>query len=267
MSGLAIVGTTTRDLVDSGPARIGGAPYYAARALRAAGETAMIITRCTEEELIAPIRDLGLPVAWHRTTRAATFALRYESGERQVSIVSLSEPWSLDDARRLEHGALDRIGLVHLGALWRGEFPAEVAAELRAGRRLSLDGQCLVRPGRVGVVARAGKLDPALLAHVDVLHLAGDEALALGLSLDSASLARLGVSEVIVTLGEKGCALFVDGELLRVDATPVPDADPTGAGDGFMAVYLAARCRGLAPPVAAELATHAMHDLLAGALP
>jgi sugar/nucleoside kinase (ribokinase family) len=267
MSGLAIVGTTTRDLVDSGLARIGGAPYYAARALQAAGKTAMIITRCTEEKLIAPIRDFGLPVAWLPTGSAATFALRYDRGEREVSIVSLSEAWSVDDARKLQHGALDGIGWVHLGALWRGEFPAGVAAELRRGRRLSLDGQCLVRPGRLGVVAHEGRLDPALLAHVDVLHLAADEARALGLSLDSASLARLGVSEVIVTLGENGCALYMDGELSRVDATPVPDADPTGAGDGFMAVYLATRCRGLAPLPAAEIATRAIHDLLAGGRP
>lgn len=51
--------------------------------------------------------------------------------------------------------------------------------------------------------------------------------------------------EAVVTLGSGG-ALWSDGSrLVRVEATPVPDGDPVGAGDAFTAGLLAARQQGL----------------------
>ncbi len=63
---LAVVGHTTRDLVDALPPRPGGAPLYAARALRALGEPGLIVTRCAaqDEALLGPLRASGLRVVW-----------------------------------------------------------------------------------------------------------------------------------------------------------------------------------------------------------
>ena len=131
---------------------------------------------------------------------------------------------------------------------------------------MSFDGQGLVRPGRSGPVRLEPSLDPLLLSTIDVLHLSIDEADALGLSLDGRSLGSLGVPEVVVTLGEEGSIVWRRERTDRVPARPVAGADPTGAGDAFMAAYLASRRGGDGPAAAARRATEVVHGLLSGAL-
>lgn len=266
---LAVVGHTTRDLVDSRPPRPGGAPLYAARALRALGEPAVVVTRCAEADrgLLEPLRATGLPVVWRPEAQSAVFRLEYREGGREVAIEALGEPWTPEDARGWLGEALAEADWVHAGALWRGDFPPETLAELRCGRRLSLDGQGLVRPGRVGPVEPDAGFDPAALAHVDVLHLSESEAAVLGLALDERSLRSLGVPEIVVTLGERGSVVFA-GEIAElVPARALERVDPTGAGDAFTAAYVVARRRGHAPASAARRATTLVHGLLSGKLP
>jgi 2-dehydro-3-deoxygluconokinase len=71
------------------------------------------------------------------------------------------------------------------------------------------------------------------------------------------------VPEVVVTLGSRGSIVFADGLAEHVPARPVA-GDPTGAGDSFAAVYLAARAGGAPPVAAARRATSVVADLLAG---
>ena len=266
MSLFAVVGHTSRDLVDSRPPRAGGAPLYAARALRVLGEPALLVTRCAEADhaLLASLRALGLPVVWRAEARTAAFSIRNRDGERALSLATLGEPWTPEDARGWLGEALAEVDWVHAGALWRGDFPAETLAELRRGRRLSLDGQGLVRPGRTGPVELAGGLDPAVLAACDLLHLSEPEAAALGVSLDERSLRSLGVPEVVVTLGKRGAVVFADDLAEYVPARPLARVDPTGAGDAFTAAYVVSRRRGHAPASAARVATEVVHGLLSG---
>ncbi len=58
-------------------------------------------------------------------------------------------------------------------------------------------------------------------------------------------LAAEGVREVVVSLGAEGAVGLLDGELARVAAHPVKAVDVIGAGDAFVAGYLAARLEGL----------------------
>ena len=67
------------------------------------------------------------------------------------------------------------------------------------------------------------------------------------------ALARLGPSEVILKLGERGCLALIDGDLHRVEAIPITPLDSVGAGDAFVAGYLAERLAG--EPAARRLAT------------
>lgn len=60
-----------------------------------------------------------------------------------------------------------------------------------------------------------------------------------------AGLAAEGVREVVVTLGAEGAVGLLDGELAPVVAHPVKAVDVIGAGDAFVAGYLAARLEGL----------------------
>jgi sugar/nucleoside kinase (ribokinase family) len=266
---LAVVGHTTRDLVDSGAPRPGGAPLYAARALAALGERALIVTRSSPDDvdLLAPLRATGLPVVWHPEPVTPTFRLGYsEGGVREVVIEALADPWRIDDVSGWLGQAVRRADWVHLGALWRGEFPTDTVAQLSRGRRLSFDGQGLVRPGATGAVRYDADFDPRLLEQVDVLHLSVDEADALGLALDTTSLSSLRVPEIVVTLGEEGSIVFARGRLHSVSARPVAGADPTGAGDAFMAAYLASRRHAHSPVSAARRATEVVRGLLTGAL-
>ena len=265
---LAVVGHTTRDLVDSRPPRPGGVPLYAARALRILREPAVIVTRCAEEDrqLLKPLRALGLPVVWRAEPQSAVFRLAYREGERLAAIEALGEPWSLADARGWLGEAVQGADWVHAGALWRGEFPPETLAELGRGRKLSLDGQGLARPGRLGPVEPDADFDPAVLAGLDLLHLSASEAAALGLSLDERSLRTLGVPEIVVTLGERGSVVYADDVAEFIPARPLAGVDPTGAGDSFTAAYIASRRRGHTPTAAARRATELLRGLLSGKL-
>ncbi|MCM4078516.1 sugar kinase [Paractinoplanes hotanensis] len=62
-----------------------------------------------------------------------------------------------------------------------------------------------------------------------------------------AELAKLGPAEVIVKDGGDGCVALINGERHTVPALRVTVVDPVGAGDAFVAGYLADRLAGAAP--------------------
>lgn len=60
----------------------------------------------------------------------------------------------------------------------------------------------------------------------------------------SLNIAALGPTEVIIKLGAQGCHASIDGVGLDVPAVPVTVVDTVGAGDAFVAAYLAGRLEG-----------------------
>ena len=60
-------------------------------------------------------------------------------------------------------------------------------------------------------------------------------------------LAALGPAEVIVKDGGRGCEALIDGKQYSLPALPVTVIDPVGAGDAFVAGYLADRLLGADP--------------------
>jgi len=60
-------------------------------------------------------------------------------------------------------------------------------------------------------------------------------------------MAKLGPAEVVIKDGARGCTAVIDGERHRVPALPVTVIDPVGAGDAFVAGYLADRMAGASP--------------------
>ncbi|RII95575.1 sugar kinase [Clavibacter michiganensis] len=81
--------------------------------------------------------------------------------------------------------------------------------------------------------------------------------LLVGSHTDDRSLAKavaaLGPADVIVKRGEQGAAVLSAGEWAELPASPVTVVDTVGAGDAFVAGYLAERLNGA--PVALALAT------------
>jgi sugar/nucleoside kinase (ribokinase family) len=258
---LALVGNLSRDVVDGGPPRIGGGAYYGARALGALGVRASVVTRCGPEERPSYLRrlaSLGLPVRALRGRTTTSFALRYDGDRRAMDVAAIGDSWSVGDIDAVEPGAW-----VHVAPLLRDDFPAETLAALARRRRLSLDGQGLVRVRRVGPLTLDGDFDPAVLAHVMILKFAEDEARVVLGDLDESGVAGLGVPEVVITYGSRGSVVFAEGRATEVDAWPIA-RDPTGSGDAFAAAFLAARANGHAPVAAARRATALVAALLAG---
>jgi sugar/nucleoside kinase (ribokinase family) len=262
---LAVVGNLSRDLVDGSPPRAGGAPFHAARALRVLGKPALLGAKCADSDrdsLLTPLVRLGLPVLWRGGSSTAAFSFRYKGDRREMVVEALGDPWGPADLYGLE-----RADWVHVGALARSDFPAETLAELGRDRRVSFDGQGLVRPERTGPLELDAAYDPEVLRHVSILKLAEEEARTLVDEPDESALRSLGVPEVVVTLGSEGSLVLADGKLEKVPAQAAGEVDPTGAGDAFSAVYLASRSSGHAPAAAARRATALVAGLLARRIP
>jgi sugar/nucleoside kinase (ribokinase family) len=201
---------------------------------------------------------LGLPVLWRGGDSTAAFSFRYSGSLRSMVVDALGPGWTPADLRGLE-----RADWVHVGALARADFPAGTLAALARDRRLSFDGQGLVRPGRTGPLVLDTEYDPDVLRHVSVLKLAEEEARVLVGEPDAEALASLGVPEILVTFGSEGSLVFAEGRLQPVPARSLgEEVDPTGAGDAFSAAYLVSRASGYAPVPAARRASAIVADVL-----
>ena len=259
---LGVVGLVSLDRVDGGLPRLGGAPFYAAKALRLLGRPALIATKIAPEDSARGLHALGVPVYARPAAHTITFRIENDGDHRSMEIEELGDPWTPEDVSDWLEAALRPADWLHAGALTRADFPAETLALLRRGRVLSFEGQGLVRPAEKGEVRVDADYDPEVLRHVDILKLSEQEAEALGIALDDRSLASLGVPEIVVTLGSRGCVVFADGLSEYVPARPVEARDPTGSGDKFMAAYLTYRRMRHPPTSAARLAGEVVRALL-----
>jgi sugar/nucleoside kinase (ribokinase family) len=252
---IALLGNLSWDVVDGGPPRPGGAPYHAVRALRHLDVRALVYARCARADraaLLPALARLGTPVHYVVGERTAGFEIDYEGDGRLMAIRSLGDTWIPADVPRLG----PEVQWVHVAPLARTDFPAETLAAAARGRRLSLDGQGLVRRGEEGPLRLDADFDPELLRHVWVLKLSDEEAEVIGDPL------ALPVRELLLTHGARGATVRANGRADHVPAFALA-GDPTGAGDAFCIAYLAARARGNAPAAAARQATAAVASVLA----
>jgi sugar/nucleoside kinase (ribokinase family) len=254
---IALLGNLSRDFLPGLPPRAGGAPFHAARALQHLAEPALLYARCAEEdrgELLPPVARLGTPVRYVPGTSTATFELSYDGGgEREMTVRALGDVWRPADVPELPDGVL----WVHVAPLARSDFPAETLAAVARGRRLSLDGQGLVRRPATGPLELDADFDRELLEHVWVLKLSDEEAAVVG------DPGALGVRELVLTHGARGATVIASGREEHVPAFAIDCDDPTGAGDGFCVAYVASRAAGFAPRTAARRATTVVASMLA----
>ena len=223
MRPLAVVGNLSLDRVDGGEPRAGGAPFHAARALRVLGRPALVAAKGADADrrlLLPPLVRLGLPVLWR-------------GGELDCRVLvplrrrACGRWWSTRSARPGRPptcaGSSGRTGCTS-APLARSDFPAETLAVLARDRRVSFDGQGLVRPARTGPLELDAEYDPEVLRHVSVLKLAEEEARVLVGEPEAEALASLGVPEVLVTLRlPRARSCFADGRLEPVPARTLPD--------------------------------------------
>jgi sugar/nucleoside kinase (ribokinase family) len=263
---LAVIGPLSRDIVDGRADRIGGPPWYAARALRAMQQEAIVAAKCGEPErrpYLRRLAALGLPVSLVAAGETTSFAFRYDAaGNREMRVEAIGEPWSEGDE---PERTLRQVEWVHVAPLLRGDFPPEALERIARRRRVLLDGHGLVRQRRVGPLALDADFDRALLEHVSILKLSEEEAQVILGDGELEGLRELGVPEVVVTFGAGGSLVLTRDAAVRVTARPVR-GDPTGAGDAFSVAYLSARAGGHRPISAARRASAIVTALLSNSL-
>ena len=251
---LAVIGHLAWDVVDGGERRVGGGPWYGARALRHVDVRAYLGVKLGErdrDELLHVLAPNGLPVIATCAGETTSFAIDRDGEQRTMTVRTIGEPWAPAELARAASDA----HWVHVAPLLRSDVPAESLAAL-GDRRVLLDGQGLVRVPELGPLVLDGDFDRDVLRFVTVLKLAEEEAVALVGSAEPEALRELGVSEVLLTLGPRGSLVLAHGRVTSVPARPLEiEVDDTGAGDAFATAYVAARAQGHAPESAARYAT------------
>jgi 1D-myo-inositol 3-kinase len=263
MTAIAAIGHLTRDVVADSAPRPGGTVFYSARALARIGAAAHIAASCAaadRAELVPPLEAFGLPVTWHESATTTAYRLRYaRSGRRIMRQEAVGDPWPPERALEAARDAR----WIHVGALTRTDFPRKTLRALAAGRTLLVDAQGLVRTPAVGPLRRNDEIGD-VLRYATILKLDEEEAGILVGDTNARRLQTLGVPEVLLTRGARGSVVVTPAAIETVPALDIArDVDPTGAGDMFAAVYLAARVRGAEPAEAARSATETVVDLLA----
>lgn len=257
---VAVCGNIAIDVIDGKAPTVGGGPYHCGVGLRLLERPSRIVAKCAPADrplVVPPLAALGVPLTLVDAERTASFGLDYAGETRRTEILAVGDPWRPEDV-----AALGGISWVHVAPLARSDFPAETLAELARDRRVSYDGQGLVRLADIGPVRLDGDYDPAVLQHVSFLKLAEEEADAILPDVTEDAVFALEVDEVVVTLGSKGSVVYVNETATAVPCHPIHDVDLTGCGDAFAVGYLAARSDGLAPVAAARRATALVAMLL-----
>jgi 2-dehydro-3-deoxygluconokinase len=157
----------------------------------------------------------------------------------------------------LPEGVIEGAGVLHLTGITPALGPGPAATVRAAVRRaraagvpVSVD---LNFRSRLWDAATAGVVFRELAAGADMLFAGDDEArIALGIDDPDAAtpaelataLAELGPSEVVVKRGRHGATARIEGAVIDVPAVRVTAVDAVGAGDAFVAGYLASRLTG-----------------------
>ena len=211
--------------------------------------------------------------------------LRTELEVRGVEAALVEDPAAPSGTMLVVFEAGERSMVADRGANARLE-PADLPPTLEAGAVL-VSGYLLLQPGAqeagveaiararapwIGVETASWPLVEAVGARFD--ELASGATIVFANDRESEALTGLGPEDAVralgdryraacVKLGAKGATLIVDGDVYDHTPDPVVEADPTGAGDAFDGVLLAALARGVEPAEALRSACDAGAEVAA----
>lgn len=251
---MAFIGHYTKDTIiypgrettqDGGPYR------YGARAARALGLSAAVITRLAREDRrsLDELEQDGVQTFVRESPRSTCLDLIYPTDnpdERIVRLTSQADPFTVEDVAGIEARAF------HVGPSIRGEVPGEVVRAL-AGRGvpLSLDAQGyirVVRDGELYIDAWAESRD--ILPYVNVFKVDAAEAETMTGERDihaaAQRIAALGPREVLLT-HRGGVLVWAGGQAYEAPFVARSLAGRTGRGDTCTATYMAKRLQGASP--------------------
>jgi 2-dehydro-3-deoxygluconokinase len=182
----------------------------------------------------------------------------------------------------LPDGVLEQAGVLHVTGITPALGPGPAAAVREAVRRATSAGVPvsvdLNYRSRLWDAPTAAPVFRELAGSADILF-AGDDEARIALGVDdppdhpdratpaelATALAALGPAEVVVKRGRHGATALIDGVLTDVPPVAVTAVDTVGAGDAFVAGYLAGRLTGSDP--AERLSTAAITGAFAVTVP
>lgn len=169
-----------------------------------------------------------------------------DGGEREFSFARCPGADTQLTTEEVDYAAIDGAAIFHCGSLSLTDEPARSAvyAALHrakyAGAIISYDPN--YRPALWSSREEAVAQMRGPLPLVDVIKLSEEEAFALSGHGDAESAARalagIGISIVVVTMGQKGALLYSGNKCRLVPGYNVEAVDTTGAGDAFWGAFL-----------------------------
>ena len=274
MIDICCIGHLTRDRIITPQQTFflsGGTSFYFANAIHQLPPTLQfkLLTKAGHDaaDTVEELKGKGIAVDCKTSQHTVFFENKYaeNSNNRTQRVLAKADPFTLDDVRDLE------AGIFHLGSLLQDDFPLEVVESLASRGRISIDVQGFLREVRLGTEAEPGAPDGSphkgvpiagkvfstdwkdkrkFLACTNILKLNEHEMVAIANSQDPREVARLmermGVEEVVITLGSYGSLIYANGIFHDIPAyQPTAIVDATGCGDTYSAGYLYARHEGM----------------------
>lgn len=163
-------------------------------------------------------------------------------------------------------------------ALERLPRPDMLLVQFETSKESVLEAVAAAARARIPVLVNTAPIAPflaALPAMPDVIVANETEAAALapanvaGVDDQARALAKRAAHFAVVTLGERGASLALEGDIMRVPAFPVQAVDSVGAGDAFCAALAVRLAEGAGPVEAVRFANAAgaLATLAPGAAP
>ncbi|MBI2075917.1 MAG: ribokinase [Candidatus Aenigmarchaeota archaeon] len=239
---IAVIGPIAKDRIVIGKSekeQIGGTVFYAGSALAKLGIKTQIFAKLSakDKNLLGALKHKNISLFPYFCEHTTSFRNVYHGENREQFVDGVAEPFEISDITSL------KANIVHLGPLTKPDIPLAVFKHLKSlGIAISLDIQGFTRKinGRKVVQSR-WKDAKDFLRYVDILKADANEAELMG---GIKKLAGMGPIEVVITNGQKGSVVYSKKQkkLCKIPAfEPSAVKDVTGAGDTYIAGYLAKR--------------------------
>ena len=249
---LCCIGYITRDTNISPKSTVnmpGGTAFYFAEAIKHLNkERFLLVTALGEADMhiVEQQKKDGIEIIALPSKNTLCFENIYSKNqnERKQRVTAQADPFQTKDLSEI------KAHIVHLGTLTASDFSSEVIKSLAQSSVISADVQGFLRKienQKVFPVDWSEKEE--VLKYIDILKANEAEMEVLTQCQDpheaAKKIAKWGVKEVLITLGDKGSLIYVNDTFYEIPAYPTPQViDATGCGDTYMVGYLYMRNKG-----------------------
>jgi sugar/nucleoside kinase (ribokinase family) len=255
---LLVLGHVTRDELDGGQTRLGGAASYAALAATRLGvETGLVTVAPPSQPLLEPLRSAPrLALACAPSDVMTTFALDYRGGRRSLALRARARSVVASDIPEAWRSAPVAYAGPVAGECGRALIESLAARFIGVGlqgwlRRAGGDGA--IEPALADEALRPPRVQLAVVSEEDHPEV---DAIASRFAAAGATVA--------ITRGARGATLLAAGARIEIAAAPANEVDPTGAGDVFGVVLTLRLAAGDPPEVAGAAAAAAAARVVEG---